>query len=116
MSSLTHCERRRFFGPGSTALQNSVLRSKLAIGGLGGRRRPTERSQAFLVNRSSRGATDAVTYLSEPLPRGWGTTFLAGGNWQRLNDTNGDGWADLAGYTRGEVRPRVFWDNHRTEG
>jgi iron complex outermembrane receptor protein len=25
---------------------------------------------------------------------------------------DGDGWTDLAGYHRAEIRPRLFWDNH----
>lgn len=75
-------------------------------------RRPTERSQEFLVNRSSRGETDAVGYLSAPLAHGWGATLLAGGHGHQENDIDGDGWADLPSYTRAEVRPRLFWDNH----
>ena len=37
--------------------------------------------------------------------------MLAGGHHQTKNDIDDDGWYDLAGYTRGVVRPRVFWDN-----
>jgi hypothetical protein len=54
-------------------------------------RRPTERSEEFLLNRSTRGATDALAYLSEPLPSGWGATVLTGGHWQSQNDINADG-------------------------
>jgi iron complex outermembrane receptor protein len=39
--------------------------------------------------------------------------LLAGGHWQERNDSDGDGWAELAGYNRAELRPRLFWDNHR---
>ena len=35
--------------------------------------------------------------------------MLANGDWQERNDIDGDGWIDLAGYGRGVVRPRVFW-------
>jgi len=35
----------------------------------------------------------------------------AGGHWQEKNDVDGDGWADLAGYSRAVGRPRLFWDN-----
>jgi iron complex outermembrane receptor protein len=38
--------------------------------------------------------------------------LIAGGHRQSLNDVNGDRWADVAGYDRGEIRPRLFWDNH----
>jgi len=75
-------------------------------------RRPTERSEEFIVNQSSRGTTDAVGYLSQPFNRTWGGTLIVGGHRQSGNDVDGDGWADLAGYGRGEVRPRLFWDNH----
>ena len=38
------------------------------------------------------------------------------GHWQETNDVNDDAWADLPGYGRAVVRPRVFWDggNGRT--
>jgi iron complex outermembrane receptor protein len=74
-------------------------------------RRPGDGAEPeFLLNRSTRGATDAVAYLASPLPRGWSASLLGGGHWQTTTDVNADGWADLAGYTRGVVRPRVFWD------
>ena len=76
-------------------------------------RRPAEQSQEFIANRSSRGATDAVAYLSQPFGGGWGGTLVAGGHWHEQYDVDGDGWADLPGYQRAEVRPRLFWDNHR---
>ena len=42
--------------------------------------------------------------------------LLASGDWQEHRDRDGDGWADLAGYSRGVFRPRFFWDggNGRT--
>jgi outer membrane receptor for ferrienterochelin and colicins len=54
-----------------------------------------------------------VAYLSQPFAHGWGATLLAGGHWQEQNDSDGDGWAELAGYNRAELRPRLFWDNQR---
>ncbi len=47
-----------------------------------------------------------------PFKDGWGGTLVGGGHWHELKDIDGDGWADLPGYHRAEVRPRVFWDNH----
>jgi outer membrane receptor for ferrienterochelin and colicins len=72
--------------------------------------------QEFLLNRSTRGATDAVTFLSGPLSRRWSASLLGGGHFQETNDVNDDAWADLPGYGRAVVRPRVFWDggNGRT--
>jgi iron complex outermembrane receptor protein len=102
---------------GQVEVIKGVASALYGAGAMGGvvnliARRPTERSQELLLNRSTRGATDAVVYLSEPLPRGWGATVLTGGHWQSQNDINADGWADLPGYNRAEVRPRLFWDDH----
>lgn len=33
------------------------------------------------------------------------------GDWQIARDLNHDGWADIARYDRGVVKPRFFWDN-----
>jgi len=74
-------------------------------------RRPAARAAAeFLLNQSTRGATDAVTFLATPLARGWSASLLGGGHWQQTTDVDGDAWADLAGYSRAVVRPRVFWE------
>jgi iron complex outermembrane receptor protein len=74
-------------------------------------RRPSgEPHHEFLVNRSTRRATDAVAFLSAPIGRGWSGSLLAGGHWQDAVDVNDDAWADLPGYARGVLRPRVFWD------
>jgi iron complex outermembrane receptor protein len=65
----------------------------------------------FLFNRSSLGETDASMFLASQLTQHWGASLLGGGYWQEHQDVNGDGWADLAGYSRGVFRPRFFWDN-----
>jgi outer membrane receptor for ferrienterochelin and colicins len=41
---------------------------------------------------------------------------IGGGHWQETTDVNDDAWADLPGYQRAVVRPRLFWDggNGRT--
>jgi iron complex outermembrane receptor protein len=102
---------------GQVEIIKGVASALYGAGAMGGvvnliARRPTEQSQQFLVNRSSRGATDAVAYLSEPMQRNWGATLLTGGHWQEQNDIDGDGWADVPGYDRAELRPRLFWDDH----
>ena len=66
-----------------------------------------------LVNRTSLGGTDAVLFGSRPLSAAWRGTLLVGGHWQDKNDVDGDGWADLAGYSRAVLRPRLFWSNQR---
>lgn len=76
-------------------------------------RRPTkEPTREFLFNRSSLGATDGSVFLGSQLTPHWGATLLGGGYWQEHQDVNGDGWADVAGYSRGVLRPRFFWDNN----
>jgi len=94
-----------------------VASSLYGAGAMGGvvnliaRRPAAEGQQEFLLNRSTRGATDAIAWLGQPLARGWGFTLLAGGHWQDQVDVNDDAWADVPGYSRGVVRPRLTWDN-----
>jgi outer membrane receptor for ferrienterochelin and colicins len=76
-------------------------------------RRPgTTPERQLLLNRSSRGATDAGLWYSTPLSDRWGFTLLGSANGQQRTDVDDDGWADLPKYVRGVVRPRLFWDNH----
>jgi len=92
----------------------SALYGAGAMGGvvnLVSRRPGAEPQREFLLNRSTRGATDAVAWFGQPLPGGWGLTLLGGGHWQNRVDVNDDAWADVPGYSRGVVRPRLSWDN-----
>jgi len=92
----------------------SALYGSGAMGGvvnLISRRPGTKPSYEFLFNQSTRGTTDFVPFLMEPLSKTWKLSVLGGANLQQENDINHDGWADLAGYTRGVLRPRLFWDN-----
>ena len=92
----------------------SALYGSGAMGGvvnLISRRPGTKPSYDFLFNQSTRGATDFVPFLMRPLSNQWKLSLLGGANFQEENDINHDGWADLAGYKRGVVRPRLFWDN-----
>lgn len=63
-----------------------------------------------MLNVTSIGGTDAVVYLSTATRTGWSASLIAGGHGQRRTDRDDDGWADVAGYTRGVVRPRAFWN------
>ncbi|MDQ6700358.1 MAG: TonB-dependent receptor, partial [Acidobacteriota bacterium] len=77
-------------------------------------RRPTDEPvHEFLFNRSSLGETDASMFLAFQLTPHWGASLLGGGYWQEHQDLNHDGWADVAGYARGVIRPRFFWDNKK---
>jgi iron complex outermembrane receptor protein len=101
---------------GQVEVIKGVASALYGAGAMGGvvnllSRRPTTKPQReFLLNRSTRGATDAVTFQSGPLAHGWSASFLGGGHWQNTNDVNDDGWADLPGDARAVVRPRIFWN------
>jgi iron complex outermembrane receptor protein len=92
----------------------SALYGSAALGGvvnLVSRRPGDEAERTMLVNGTSRGGSDAVFFGAGPLAGRWGYTLLAGAHAQRRNDVDGDGWADMPGYGRGVVRPRLFWDD-----
>ena len=107
---------------GQVEVVKGIAPALYGAGAMGGiinllsRRPAAEPEREFLLNRSTRGATDAVAFLSAPFARGWSASLLGGGHWQELVDVNDDSWADLPGYARAVVRPRVFWDggNGRT--
>ena len=101
---------------GQVEVIKGVASSLYGAGAMGGvvnlvSRRPGKtRESELLVNRSSRGATDAVMWYSGPLSEKWGFTLLGSVNGQQRTDVNDDAWADLPRYARGVIRPRVFWD------
>jgi outer membrane receptor for ferrienterochelin and colicins len=102
---------------GRVEVIKGVASSLYGAGAMGGvvnlvsRRPGASAEREVLVNRSTRGATDAVTWLGGPLSGKWGATLLAGGHWHQRSDVDDDGWADLPAYTRAVVRPRLFWDD-----
>jgi iron complex outermembrane receptor protein len=91
----------------------SALYGSSALGGVVNlvSRRPKQSEREFLLNRTSRGGTDAVLWLAEPQKTGWGLTLLTGAHAQEKTDIDADGWADLSGYRRGTIRPRLMWDD-----
>jgi outer membrane receptor for ferrienterochelin and colicins len=107
---------------GQVEVIKGVASSLYGAGAMGGvvnlisRRPAAETHREFLVNRSTRGATDTVAWYASPAKQGWAFTLIGGGHWQEKTDVNDDTWADLPGYARAIVRPRVFWDggNGRT--
>jgi iron complex outermembrane receptor protein len=52
-------------------------------------------------------------FLASQLTPHWGVSLMGGGYGQEQQDLNRDGWADVAGYGRGVLRPRFFWDNKK---
>jgi outer membrane receptor for ferrienterochelin and colicins len=89
----------------------SALYGASALGGVINlvSRRPAG-DRELLLNASTLGGGDGVLWLSGALGGGWGYTFLGGAHGQRRADVDDDGWADLPSYSRGVVRPRLFWD------
>lgn len=75
------------------------------------RRPTTEPIREFLFNQTTLGGTDASGFHGKQVSEHWGTTVLGSGDWQQRKDRDGNGWADLAGYSRGLLRPRFYWDN-----
>jgi outer membrane receptor for ferrienterochelin and colicins len=65
----------------------------------------------ILLNRSSRGATDALGFVSSAPTPAFGYTITAGAHDQTREDIDRDGWTDLASYRRYTMRPRLFWKN-----
>lgn len=94
-----------------------VASSLYGAGAMGGvvnlisRRPGPETQRDLLLNRSTRGATDAVGFYSAPLSGHWGVTLLGSGHWQTRTDVDGDRWSDLPKYARGVARPRLFWSD-----
>ena len=101
---------------GQVEVIKGVASSLYGAGAMGGvvnlisRRPGPDTESEVLLNRSTRGATDAVAWYATPAQQGWALTLLAGGHWQERTDVNADSWSDLPGYSRAIVRPRVFWD------
>ncbi|HEV3050954.1 MAG TPA: TonB-dependent receptor, partial [Longimicrobium sp.] len=89
----------------------SALYGASALGGVINlvSRRPAG-DRELLLNASTLGGGDAVFWSSGALGGRWGYTFLGGAHGQRRADVDEDGWADLPSYSRGVVRPRLFWD------
>ncbi len=71
--------------------------------------RPPSGGGTTLLNATSLGGADLVSYLGRELSPNWGVTALVGGHTQPKVDRDRDGWADVAGYRRAVVRPRLFW-------
>jgi outer membrane receptor for ferrienterochelin and colicins len=71
-------------------------------------RRPDD-GRELVLNATSRGGLDASAWVSRQISERWGYALIAGAHRQGRVDVNGDGWADIARFRRGEVRPRLYW-------
>jgi outer membrane receptor for ferrienterochelin and colicins len=70
---------------------------------------PREES-AVLANATSRGGRDLEGFFTNDDLKHWSGTLTAGVHDQSRQDVNGDGWADVPGYRRYSVRPRIWWN------
>ena len=94
----------------------SALYGPAALGGvinLVSRRPASDPEVELLLNQTTRSGTDGVLWASGPLTSTWGYTLLAGGHRQSRKDVDADGWADLPGYERLVLRPRL-WESGGT--
>ena len=62
------------------------------------------------LNATSRNGQDFAGYGSTPLSSSWSGSLLGTANRQSIQDLDDDGWADIAGYERFSIRPRLFWE------
>lgn len=60
------------------------------------------------ANQTTLGGSDLALFDARALSPRWGSTLLVTANRQARRDLDRDGWADLAGYRRAVVRPRLF--------
>ncbi|MBU2883451.1 TonB-dependent receptor [Psychrosphaera sp. B3R10] len=64
-----------------------------------------------LVNLTSKDGQDVTSYFASPLTDALSGSVTAGIHNQQEQDLDNDGWIDMAGYQRGSVRPRFYWQN-----
>lgn len=92
----------------------SALYGPSALGGVINlvSRHPTSEPQAeLLLNATSRNGQDVTGYVATPLGDTFSASITAGYDHQSRQDLNDDGWADMPGYERFTVRPRLFFDS-----
>ncbi|QNG49071.1 TonB-dependent receptor plug domain-containing protein [Sphingobium yanoikuyae] len=91
----------------------SALYGPSALGGvinLVSRRPASEPQGELLLNATSRDGQDLTGYVAAPLSSTLSGSLTAGYDRQSRQDLNDDGWADMPGYERFTVRPRLFLD------
>jgi iron complex outermembrane receptor protein len=90
----------------------SALYGPQALGGVLNlvSRRPPDTTQA-LLNQTARGGTDLLGFVARSLGTRLGLTVLGGGHRQNVSDVDRDGWSDIPGVRRAELRPRLFYDD-----
>jgi iron complex outermembrane receptor protein len=71
--------------------------------------RPPTAESAVVANVTSRGGRDLTGFLTANGDSHWSGTLTAGAHDQSREDTNADGWADIPGFRRYTLRPRLWW-------
>jgi iron complex outermembrane receptor protein len=69
---------------------------------------PTGPSE-IVVNGTSHEASDIALWQTHTFDPRWSASLLAGRHYANPDDPDGDGWAEISGYKRVVVRPRVYW-------
>ena len=90
----------------------SALYGASALGGvinLVSRRPKDEFDATAVANATHRNGQDLTGYAASPLGGEWSGSLTGGLNRQTAQDRDDDGYADMPGYRRATVRPRLFW-------
>lgn len=91
----------------------SALYGPAALGGvinLVSKRPGAEPEAQFVANATTRNGQDLTGYASSAMAGDWGYSVMGGVHRQSRQDIDSDGWADMPGYRRATIRPRLFWD------
>jgi outer membrane receptor for ferrienterochelin and colicins len=70
-----------------------------------------QEQSSLLANATSRGGRDLEAFLTQNSLKDWTGTLTAGVHNQSRQDVNQDGWADIPGFRRYSVRPRIWWNS-----
>ncbi len=71
----------------------------------------TDYEGEVMVNATSKNGQDITAYFSSPVTPDLSASLTTGIHQQKEQDLDEDGWIDMAGYTRGSVRPRFYWQS-----
>ena len=75
---------------------------------------PTSPSEV-VVNGTTREGSDVALFQTHTFNPQWAATLVAGRHYQNPDDLDRDGWAEVNGYKRVAVRPRVYWSRSDRE-
>ncbi|MGH7617267.1 MAG: TonB-dependent receptor plug domain-containing protein, partial [Gemmatimonadaceae bacterium] len=74
---------------------------------------PTSPSEV-IVNGTTLKASDIALFQTHTFSPEWAATLLTGRHYESAADPDGDGWAEVNGYKRVVVQPRVYWSRSPT--